>query len=101
MTIVNDDGRVKWTNLTVREKVARTTQQTFNLGLIITGVCMTVSFSLGANENDSNSRREECVTFSIVMSFHQIAKQGYSTVRPTESNQTVELWSYLGQANRL
>ena len=42
VTVINDDGRVEWTELTTKEKIARTTQQTFNLGLILTGVLMTV-----------------------------------------------------------
>ena len=43
VTVTNDDGRVQWVNLTVGEKVARTTQQTFNLGLIFVGALMTVN----------------------------------------------------------
>ena len=42
VTVANDDGRVKWGNLSTREKAARTTQQTFNLGVVIVGVIMTV-----------------------------------------------------------
>jgi len=42
ITVVNDDGRVQWGKLSTREKVARTTQQSFHLGLILTGVIMTV-----------------------------------------------------------
>ena len=37
VTILNDDGRVQWKDLSVGEKAARTTQQTFNFGLIIAG----------------------------------------------------------------
>ena len=42
VTIRNDDGRVEWGDLTVGEKAARTTQQTFNLGVILVGLAMTV-----------------------------------------------------------
>lgn len=42
VTIINDDGRIKWKDLSVREKAARTTQQTFNFGLVLTGLLMTV-----------------------------------------------------------
>lgn len=42
VTIRNDDGRVQWKDLTVREKAARTTQQTFNFGIILVGLGMTV-----------------------------------------------------------
>ncbi|KAL8712384.1 MAG: hypothetical protein Q9225_006944 [Loekoesia sp. 1 TL-2023] len=41
VTVVNDDGRVNWKDLSVKEKAARTTQQTFNLGIILTGLIMT------------------------------------------------------------
>lgn len=42
VTVRNDDGRVQWNDLTVGEKAARTTQQTFNLGVIVLGLGMTV-----------------------------------------------------------
>jgi len=38
---VNDDGHVSWNNLTVREKAARTTQQSLNLFVIVVGVGVT------------------------------------------------------------
>lgn len=37
VTIGNDDGRVPWGQLSAGEKAARTTQQTFNFGLILAG----------------------------------------------------------------
>ena len=42
VTVRNDDGRIQWSDLTVGEKAARTTQQTFNFGVIILGLGMTV-----------------------------------------------------------
>ena len=42
VTIRNDDGGVEWGDLTVGEKAARTTQQTFNFGVILVGLAMTV-----------------------------------------------------------
>ena len=42
ITVVNDDGRVQWKDLSRREKAARTTQQTFNFGLVLLGFVMTV-----------------------------------------------------------
>ena len=42
VTIRNDDGRVKWNELTLGEKAARTTQQTFNFGVILAGLAGTV-----------------------------------------------------------
>lgn len=41
ITVANDDGRINWKELSVTEKAARTTQQTFNLGVILTGLVMT------------------------------------------------------------
>ncbi|KAI9800805.1 MAG: hypothetical protein M1825_003588 [Sarcosagium campestre] len=41
VTVVNDDGRVQWGSLSRREKLARTTQQSFNLLTIFAGVIMT------------------------------------------------------------
>jgi len=42
VTIRSDDGRVGWKELTTGEKAARTTQQTFNFGVILLGLGMTV-----------------------------------------------------------
>ena len=39
---MNDDGRVRWGELTATEKIARTTQKTFHFGIIVTGMVMTV-----------------------------------------------------------
>jgi hypothetical protein len=32
-----------WKDLSIREKAARTTQQTFNFGIVLTGLLMTVT----------------------------------------------------------
>ena len=42
VTPFNDDGQVPWSDLSAGEKAARATQQTFNLGLILVGVVLTV-----------------------------------------------------------
>ena len=42
VTVTTDDGRVHWQDLTVREKAARTTQQTFNFGIVLAGFFGTV-----------------------------------------------------------
>ncbi|KAK8211538.1 mitochondrial import inner membrane translocase subunit tim21 [Zalaria obscura] len=41
VTIANDTGRVPWSQLSIGEKAARTTQQTANLGLILLGLGLT------------------------------------------------------------
>ena len=37
VTVGNDDGMIPWGQLSTGEKVARTTQQTFNSGVILAG----------------------------------------------------------------
>jgi import inner membrane translocase subunit TIM21 len=46
VTPFNDDGRVAWGDLSTSEKAARTTQQTFNFGIIILGAALTVGPSI-------------------------------------------------------
>lgn len=43
VTIVNDDGRVPWNDLSTGEKAARATQHTFNLGIVLAGAIGTVA----------------------------------------------------------
>jgi mitochondrial import inner membrane translocase subunit TIM21 len=42
VTMLNDDGTVAWGDLSAREKAARTTQQSFNFGMILIGAVLTV-----------------------------------------------------------
>ena len=42
VTVINDTGRVPWESLSVGEKAARTTQQTFNVGLVVVGLAATI-----------------------------------------------------------
>ncbi|KAI9821275.1 MAG: mitochondrial import inner membrane translocase subunit tim21 [Pycnora praestabilis] len=41
VTVTGDDGRVRWGELSNREKAARTTQQSFNFLTILTGIVLT------------------------------------------------------------
>jgi mitochondrial import inner membrane translocase subunit TIM21 len=41
VTVVNDTGAIPWSNLSIGEKAARATQQSFNLGLILLGLGLT------------------------------------------------------------
>lgn len=43
VTITNDTGRVPWRDLSLGEKTARTTQQTFNVGIVLVGLGATVA----------------------------------------------------------
>jgi import inner membrane translocase subunit TIM21 len=42
VTVTNDTGRVRWTELSPGEKAARTVQQSWNLSIVLVGVVMTV-----------------------------------------------------------
>lgn len=42
VTPFNDDGHVPWGELSSGEKAARATQQTYNFGMIIVGLVLTV-----------------------------------------------------------
>jgi len=44
VTPFNDDGFVPWSELSAAEKASRATQQTFNLGLVVVGVLLTVCY---------------------------------------------------------
>ncbi|KAI5366652.1 putative mitochondrial import inner membrane translocase subunit Tim21, tim21 IMS domain superfamily [Septoria linicola] len=41
VTVVNDTGAVPWKDLSVGEKAARTTQQSFNFGIVLLGIGLT------------------------------------------------------------
>ncbi|GAB1200046.1 mitochondrial import inner membrane translocase subunit tim21 [Aspergillus pseudonomiae] len=43
VTVLSDDGRYEWGELSGREKVARATQQSFNFVIILVGAALTVS----------------------------------------------------------
>lgn len=49
ITVMSDDGRLRWSELTGKEKVARATQQSFNFMIVVIGAVMTVGlrYSLG------------------------------------------------------
>jgi import inner membrane translocase subunit TIM21 len=42
VTTFNDDGTVPWSELSIREKAARSTQQTFNYSMAVVGLALTV-----------------------------------------------------------
>ena len=101
VTVVGDDGRVQWQDLSGREKVARTTQQTFNFGLILTGIFMTVSFLMrNYVEHQLRQDRAALCIFCTRKSSPRTAKPVTSTVPSIESAPTRKLWSYLDPATR-
>ncbi|KAH8597327.1 TIM21-domain-containing protein [Bisporella sp. PMI_857] len=58
VTAFNDDGRVAWGELSGMEKAARTTQQSFNFGMIVIGIALTggVGYYMYAEVFSPNSK---------------------------------------------
>ena len=82
VTIRSDDGRVQWNDLTVGEKAARTTQQTFNLGIILLGFGMTVGHTTQVNQRPLLIlSRSELPTSCTLRCLLRIARLGTSTVQ--------------------
>ena len=101
VTVVSDDGRVQWQDLSGREKVARTAQQTVNFGLILTGIFMTVSFLISDSvEHQLRQDRAASYISSTRKSSPQIAKPATSTVQSTESALMRKHWSCLDLVTR-
>lgn len=46
VTVTNDTGAVRWSDLSPGEKASRTVQQSMNLSVVLVGVAMTVCFPL-------------------------------------------------------
>lgn len=51
VTVLSDDGRYGWGELTGREKVARATQQSVNFVVVLAGAVLTVSV-IGSGKRD-------------------------------------------------
>lgn len=45
VTVTNDTGRVPWSELSAREKAARSTQQSINFGVVLVGIGLTAGVS--------------------------------------------------------
>jgi len=90
VTVVNDDGRVRWGELSAREKAARTTQQGINLVVVIAGVALTVCFHRTPPYTRLGTRfslleyRVQLPHFCTQRYFHMTAKRAISTVPRTE-----------------
>lgn len=68
VTVANDDGHVRWGDLTTGEKVARSTQQSFNFLIIVAGVLATVRRESIIVESMSDCCRAPLATSSITKS---------------------------------
>jgi hypothetical protein len=86
ITVTTDDGRVRWGDLSAREKAARTTQQSINFVVVITGVIMTVrDYSPNFHTPLTIGFRVEWSTSSGLKSSLQTARLGISTRPSIES----------------
>ena len=83
MTAFNDDGRVAWGDLSMGEKAARTTQQTFNFGMIILGAVLTVGPMFRTYKQLLIPCREAWHMLCTQKSFRRTVKRAISTVRST------------------
>lgn len=45
VTLMQDNGQVRWAELSTREKFARGTQQSINFSMVVVGALLTVSFA--------------------------------------------------------
>ena len=79
MTVATDDGRVQWRELSRREKAARATQQTFNFGLIVGGIVMTV------RDPKYYIKTKELMKGRVVLSISCTPKSSRQTARPVIS----------------
>lgn len=52
VTVLSDDGRYEWGELTGQEKVARATQQSVNFVVVLAGAVLTVSVELAGEVED-------------------------------------------------
>lgn len=97
VTIRNDDGRVRWGDLTVGEKAARTTQQTFNFGIILLGLSMTVRSRFNNVSPLLRLSRLALPIYCTLKSSRQTARPGISIVLLTGSEPILGHWICLDQ----
>lgn len=90
VTVVNDDGRVQWGALSLGEKAARITQQTFNFGIILAGLVMTVQLPPPIMESSPDKSREGLRMFYTPTSLRQTARSVTSIELLTRSNPILE-----------
>lgn len=83
ITVLSDDGRLQWGDLSGREKVSRATQQSFNFVVVLAGAVLTVR-SLPVLLNIRGSRYSDWFTgwcFYITISRSFFPKQHNMAVR--------------------
>lgn len=83
ITVLSDDGRVQWGDLSRGEKVARTTQQSFNFIIVLAGAVLTVWIGTFSRLDTKllttrSPYRAGSLHFSISRCSHQIVEHGNS-----------------------
>ena len=106
ITVLSDDGRYTWGELSGREKLARATQQSFNFIIVIAGVVLTVGMTQLSSSGPVKEPANKCLTllsefcrvvssrFFIRMSSHQIAGHGNSRKRSTALKTMLDVQSF-------
>lgn len=100
VTVLSDDGRYAWGDLSGREKVARATQQSFNFVIVIAGVVLTVRSSplteILHEQREANHMDHRVVSshFSIRRSFHRTAGHGNSRRQSSASRRILGVPSF-------
>lgn len=100
ITVLSDDGRVQWQDLTRLEKVARTTQQTFNVGLVIGGFFLTVCLVFYLRFLIAKANRELSYIYFIPRSSPQIARPVISIGLSIRFEGMLGHLNYLDQSRR-
>lgn len=86
VTAFNDDGYVPWNELSTGEKAARASQQTYNLGMILVGVVLTVLYQCSKCwAINTDDRRVVLATSYGTMFSRLTARLRSSTARSTRS----------------
>ena len=103
VTPFSDDGHVPWRDLSAGEKTARATQQTFNFGMVIVGLVLTVSPESGNVEFNFmlTLPRAPLATFYGRMYSHPTAKPTSSTERSTRSRRISDARKFSETLERL
>ena len=100
VTIRNDDGRVEWNELTIGEKAARTTQQTFNFGVVLAGLAGTVCITARMDFQQLTWNRLLLATSYIQRCSPPTARPESSIEPSTVSGLTLKHSSYSALAKR-
>jgi hypothetical protein len=95
ITVISDDGRLQWSELSGSEKFSRVTQQSFNLLLVLIGAVMTVRRLHEVSETILLTTARAVLLHSYISMFSpQIARRGSLIGLSTESRMIHVVSSY-------